>query len=272
MKQGPWQVKLWGVRGSFPATGPEFAAYGGNTSCISVDCGDALVVLDAGSGLVPLGAELLRQGRKRADILLSHLHLDHIMGLFPFAPRYDGTFALHLYGTPGLAGELTRLIGSPLWPVDLTGGGGRVYIHEVRADSPFSLAEGAAPGLTVTALAGNHPGGCLYYRLEGAGRSLVYALDCELSGDMAPRLTAFAQKADLLIWDAGFAPGAVKPGWGHSTWAEGLALGQEADVKTVLMTHHSSGDTDGCLREQETLAAQADPRCQFAREGMVIEL
>lgn len=267
-----WNIQIWGTRGSFPAVGADFLEYGGNTSCLSVDFGDALVVLDAGSGLASLGDALAGQGRKRADIFLSHLHLDHVMGLFPFVPRYAPAFQLHLYGMPGLAEVLPRLIGPPLWPVSLANGQGQIYIHEVSAGTPFPLDGGAAPGLTMTALEGNHPGGCGYYRLEREGRRLVYALDCELAGDTASRLAAFAQGADLLVWDASFAPGDLKPGWGHSTWEQGIALGREAGVKRVLMTHYSADYTDEFLRGQEALACQAGELGCFAREGMVIQL
>lgn len=270
--QQNWCVKLWGIRGSFSAVGPGFQTYGGNTSCISVDCGDALVVLDAGSGLASLGKFLLRQERRRVDIFIGHLHLDHVMGLFSFVPRFNRNFELHLYGMPGFSGELTRLIGPPLWPIDLTEGPGQVRIHEVWDSKPFLLADGAAPGLTATALDGNHPGGCYYYRLERKGRSLVYALDCELVGDMEHRLTAFASGTDLLIWDASFTPEDVQPGWGHSTWEQGLAVGRADGAKLVLMTHYSANYTDDFLREQERLANQVNRIAQFAREGMVIQL
>lgn len=268
-----WNIQIWGTRGSFPVVGEGFLEYGGNTSCLSVDFGDALVVLDAGSGLASLGEVLARQGRKRADLFVGHLHLDHVMGLFPFRPRYDRSFQLHLYGMPGLARQLTGLIGPPLWPVDLADGQGQVRVHEVWDGKSFPLAEGAAPGLSVTALEGDHPGGCFYYRLEREGHRLVYALDCGLDRpDMASRLTAFAQGADLLVWDAGFAPGDLKPGWGHSTWEQGIALGQAAGVKRVLMTHYSTEYTDEFLHEQEQLAGQTSGLSCFAREGMVIQL
>lgn len=267
-----WNIQIWGTRGSFPAVGADFQAYGGNTSCISVDTGDALVVLDAGSGLVSLGEALLCQNRKRADILISHLHLDHIMGLFPFPPLHDRQAKLHLYGSPNTVRELAHLVEPPLWPVGLTDCQASVQLHEVWAGRPFSLAGGAAPGLTLSTMGGSHPGGCAYFRMEREGRSLVYALDCELAGETAPRLTEFAREADLLVWDASFVPGAQRPGWGHSTWEEGAALGRAAGVKQVLMTHYSSGCTDGVIQKQERLALESDRRCVFAREGMVIRL
>lgn len=267
-----WTITVWGTRGSFPAASANFLEYGGNTSCISVDCGGELVAFDAGSGLTGLGERILQEGRRRIDIFLTHLHLDHIMGLFPFAPRYDRRAEIHLYGMPGFARELTRLVGSALWPVDLADGRARVFFHEVWDGRPFPLAGETASGLTVTAMEGCHPGGCYYYRLEGNGRSLVYALDCELSREMFRELTDFAQGTDLLVWDASFTSKDAKPGWGHSTWEEGLTLARAAEARQVLMTHFSTGYTDEFLREQERLARAADSAVCFAKERMRIEL
>jgi phosphoribosyl 1,2-cyclic phosphodiesterase len=92
------RVTFWGVRGTFPATGAAFARYGGDTMCIEVECGATRIVLDAGSGLRALGAQLNVQDEPIvAHIVLSHLHLDHIMGLPSFAPlwRRDSCIVLH---------------------------------------------------------------------------------------------------------------------------------------------------------------------------------
>ncbi len=268
---GAWKLTVWGVRGSSPVPDAAFLGRGGNTSCFSLECGDAFAVLDAGSGLAGLGARLVREERRRADILLSHTHLDHIMGLFSFPMLHDPAAEVHLYGAPGMMKELPCLIGPPLWPVSLTACRAKVELHELSIEKTFRL-EGT-PALSVKCLKGCHPGGCVYYRLEENGRSLVYALDCELAGDMEKRLTAFAQGADLLIWDAGFAPGEQIAGWGHSTWEQGLSIGREAGVKQVLMSHFGPGHTDEFLQEQERLAgSSAGPLVRFAREGMVLSL
>lgn len=109
----------------------------------------------------------------------------------------------------------------------------------------------------------------MYYRLEDGVRSLAYALDCELSGDMEPRLADFARGADLLVWDASFTVRDKKPGWGHAAWEEGQAFGASAGVRRVLMTHYSREYTDQFIHSQELLAGGS---CIFAKEGMVIAL
>ena len=261
-------VTVLGVRGSFPMTGREYLQYGGNTSCFLAELGGETVILDAGSGLTSLGKAVpLPGGRKYVHMLLSHPHIDHIMGLFPFPLFHDPAAEIFLYGDMGLRSRLGAILGPPYWPLGLDDFRARVEVRELTPGARLPLGNGVA----VSTLRGNHPGGSLLYRLEGSGKTLVYALDCELDEDMRAALARFAQNADLLIWDATFAPGDLKKGWGHSTWQEGLALGGLADVKRVLMTHYFQTYSDRFLSEQENLAA-ADSRCLFAKEGMVLSL
>ena len=267
-----WKLTVWGVRGSAPMLGADYAGYGGNTSCFSIDRGDTVVVLDAGSGLAALGDELVRRKVRRVDILLSHLHLDHVMGLFVFPLLHDAAAQVHLYGRPGLGQALDGLVGPPFWPMEFAHCRAAVQVHEVQAEGSFTLADGGVPGLTVAAMDGNHPNGCYYYRLDWSGHSMVYALDCELEGNMAARVARFARETDILVWDASFFPGELIRGWGHSTWEEGLAVGREARAGRVLMTHYGTKQSDLSVQEQERLARRTDSRIQFAREGMVIRL
>ena len=261
-------VAVLGVRGSFPAAGVDFLEYGGNTSCFLADFGDETVILDAGSGLASLGAGVpLPGGRRRVHILLSHLHLDHILGLFSFSLFHDRSAEIRLYGETGLRSRLGAVLGPPYWPLGLDDFPARVELRELAPEARVPLGE----GVTVSTLRGNHPGDSLLYRLEGGGKTLVYALDCEMDPGMRAALARFARNADLLIWDASFAPDDFKKGWGHSTWREGLALGGEAGVKRVVMAHYFQTYSDRFLSEQEKLAA-ADPRCLFAKEGMVLSL
>ena len=265
-------VTVLGVRGSFPTTGGDYLEYGGNTSCFLADLGGETIILDAGSGLASLGSGVpLPDGRRHVHILLSHLHLDHIMGLFSFPLLHDPAADICLYGegcdNTTLRFQLDNILRPPYWPLGLDDFRAHIEVRELAPGVRLPLGD----GVTLSTLRGNHPGNSLLYRLEGGGKTLVYALDCEMDGDMRAALANFARDADLLIWDATFAPGELIKGWGHSTWREGLALGRLAGAKRVLMTHYAQIYSDRFLSEQETLG-KADSRCLFAREGMVIRL
>ena len=117
----PYTVTFWGTRGSIPTPGAHTVRYGGNTPCVAVEAGDQLVILDAGTGIRALGAQLVerQQGAIRAEILLSHTHWDHIQGLPHFRPFFAAgnevranwcygstvyltTGVISEYGTPGM--------------------------------------------------------------------------------------------------------------------------------------------------------------------------
>lgn len=234
-----WNIDIWGVRGSFPVPDTHFLTYGGNTSCISLEYGNRLIILDAGSGIVPLGEHLHKCGRKRVDILLSHLHIDHVLGLFKFRLFYDPEAEIHLYGeynsSTGLRKQLETLVGAPHWPVGISNFPAQIKIHELRPGETFILSEKAdgKSSIKVHTLRGNHPQPSLLYRLEADNTSLVYALDCEMNEDMFRSLSAFSRGSSLIIWDANFTDQDLKQhsGWGHSSWKEGVSLCSAAEIE-----------------------------------------
>lgn len=259
------RLRVYGVRGSFPRAEAEFLAYGGNTSCFSLEWPGGLAALDAGTGLVKLGETLA--DRKTLHILIGHLHLDHLLGLTVLPQLYDAGGEVFLYGPAGLERGVRTLLGPPYWPLGVGELPARVHFRELAAGERFSLPEAA-----VETMDSSHPGGGLLYRLEAGGRRVVYGLDWETDAVAFARLADFARGADLLIWDADYAPEDTHPGWGHSTWAQGLALAQAAEVRQVLMSHYDRKYTDEFLVKQEALAQAAWRSCRFAREGMKIEL
>lgn len=272
-----WTVTVWGVRGAFPMADGRFLAYGGNTSCISAEYGGLTVVFDAGSGLVSMGKDLLKKGKKRVDILLSHLHIDHVMGLFRFPLLYDREAEIHIYGMGGdfgcLGQSLEMLAGPPWWPVRLSDCPAKIYVHEVSGEV-FFLPEGkeGEGEIRVCPILGNHPGGSLIYRVEAEGRGIVYALDCEMDPAVKKRLAGISAGCGLMIWDANFTEKDRRKhrGWGHSSWEEGEALGRRAGIPHILMTHYSPDYTDEFLRKEENRAKRKNEGCEFAKEGMVI--
>jgi glyoxylase-like metal-dependent hydrolase (beta-lactamase superfamily II) len=170
-------IRFWGVRGSIPSPGPETAEVGGNTSCVEVECGDTRIILDAGTGIRPLGSRLVEQHELQIHLLLSHYHWDHIHGLPFFAPVYLPSAKLEVFGAAKLRSLHDVLGGQMAYPVfpiafdDLTS---HWSLHHLRSGDQFYVG-----GAWVTAMMLNHPGGALAYRIEYEGRSVVYATDTE---------------------------------------------------------------------------------------------
>lgn len=116
-------VKFWGVRGSIPCAGADTLVYGGSTSCVELRCGERTVVLDAGSGLRGFGQQLLLEGRPiDLDLLISHCHVDHFIGLPFFQPAFrpDAKIRLwtgHLQPSYCLEDAIAQLMMPPLFPI-----------------------------------------------------------------------------------------------------------------------------------------------------------
>lgn len=267
-----WKITVWGVRGSMPTPSEEFLQYGGNTSCVSVDRSGFLAVFDAGTGLVQLGRRLKNSSIKRIDLFFTHLHMDHVIGLYGFHPLHDPEMEIRLYGEAregmSFRRQLETLIGPPYWPLCLDNFPARLRICEIKPEQFIPLPDGAF----IRTLRGNHPNGSIYFRLEDTKRSMVYALDCELEEAFLPELVRFAHDTDLLVCDASFTAEDLARcrGWGHASWQQCLALRRACGAKLALLMHYSDRYDDRFLQEEAQLAAMEDPDSRFAREGMEV--
>ncbi len=277
------KVKFWGVRGSIPSPGADTVVFGGNTSCISADFGDDLIIFDAGTGLRLLGnAILARSQRPRLHLFLSHLHWDHIQGFPFFAPAYRAEYSLDVYGQGNADQTLGRILAGqmegPNFPVSLNQLGAAIAFRDLRSGVEVDLGFAR-----VRTMEGRHPNGVLAYRLEdlSTGRTLVYATDTEHFPDRVDeRILNLAKGADLFIYDGMYTPEEYQAhqGWGHSTWEQGFQLAAGAGVKTYVVFHHdpSHGDAflEGYEREVQAKCRAAAPGMNilFAREGREIDL
>ncbi|MBM4408157.1 MAG: MBL fold metallo-hydrolase [Chloroflexi bacterium] len=171
------RVTIWGSRGSIAAAGPDTVRYGGNTSCVEVLASDGTqLILDAGTGLRRLGASLDGSAHV-AHLLLTHLHMDHIVGLGFFRPFFDPDAELHVWGPPSttldLRTRLTRYLSPPLFPVRLRDLDSRLELHDVP------LTTWTIGPFTITADLIVHSGPTVGYRISEGGRTFAYLPDHE---------------------------------------------------------------------------------------------
>lgn len=270
---------MWGTRGSLPTPGPATLRYGGNTSCVEVRAAtDHLVVLDAGSGIRALG-DVVEPDVERIDILLSHLHLDHILGMGFFLPLYRTGLEVHIWGPSSnmldLRARLTRYLSQPLFPVRLHDLPCAPTLH----DAPLGTFE--IPGLQVTATLVCHPAPTVGYRLTDGTKTLAYLPDHEPALAGFPGLPEWtsgydlARDTDLLIHDAQYRPDeyAKRVGWGHSSIPDALAFAAAVGTRHLVPFHHDPGHTDTELDELfADLVGGADGlRITPATEGAVFE-
>jgi phosphoribosyl 1,2-cyclic phosphodiesterase len=269
------RIKFWGVRGSCASAGADMAEVGGNTSCVEVRVGETTIILDAGTGLRSLGGELMRRGGEvEAHILLSHFHWDHIQGFPFFTPAYVKGNRIEIYGPERAAGRDVRAaldtqMRPPHFPVGLDAMRAGLGFYPVPAGAAFKIDQ-----VTVEAAAANHPGGCLAYRLNANGRSVVYATDTEHFDELDSNLVELARGCDVLICDAQYTGDeySTKRGWGHSTPDEAVKLARAAGAGQLILFHHDPAHDDASIARMETAARALLPTTTAAREGLEIVL
>jgi phosphoribosyl 1,2-cyclic phosphodiesterase len=277
------KVKLWGTRGSLAAPGADTARYGGNTSCAEVRGNDGtVIVLDAGTGIRPLGGALPKDLR-RVDVLLTHLHMDHIQGLGFFAPLYNPNVEVHIWGPAStmanLRARLMRYLSPPLFPVHLRDLPCRLEVHEVPCGE-VEVGEFRIASALVC-----HPGPTVGYRLTTSRGSLTYLPDHEpalgtrsFPGD--PRWTSgyeLAAQVDLLIHDAQYSTDEYGKyvGWGHSSVQQALDFAALTMVKHLVLFHHDPGHDDerlDVLLDGTDMTGDYPFRITAAVEGAVFEV
>ena len=270
---------IWGCRGSLATPGAATLGYGGNTSCVELRLDDGTtIVLDAGTGIRELGLRLANRPPAPINLLLTHLHLDHVAGLPFFAPLWDARAELHIwapFARDDLAEAIARYMSPPLFPVSISDVPASVTFHELpertwRVGSADVFAEPV-----------RHVGATVGYRLEDAGRSLAYLPDHEPyvgveSGGVEPvGLSGYglASDASILVHDAQYfeTEYPTRTGWGHSSIAHAVAFANAVRAQRLVLFHHDPLHSDDDLTALEAHAAelwQGVRPPELAREGM----
>lgn len=275
-------ITVHGVRGSIPTTNPDTKKYGGNTSCVEVEADGWRLLLDAGSGLQNVNSARPYPAN-RVDILLSHLHIDHIQGLGFFKPLFSSDTEIHIWGpatkAQSLRARLGRYFSPPLFPVYFRNLTCKLELHEIE-DSIFEIGPFRVQSCFVA-----HPGPTLGFRIQHHQGVLAYLPDHEpalgrsglvsdvrwLSG------SDLALNADLLLHDAQYTTEEYsnRIGWGHSSFDDALKYASLTGVKHLLLTHHDPMRSDKELEKEFWHLKETVPSSfpyELAFEGMQLQL
>ena len=250
------KVKVWGARGSVPAPGPEMNQYGGNTSCVELELADeSTLILDAGTGIRALGVAWAAK-RPQINILLTHLHLDHIQGLMFFAPCFRPESSITIWGPSSpeasLEARIGRYISAPLSPVE---------VRELPCDVSFldtPATEWQLGSARIRAESVTHRGPTLGYRItDSDGTSVTYISDHEPGlGSPLEKLErewisgyGLASRTDLLIHDCQYTDDEYPyhVGWGHSRLTDALTFARRTEARRLLLFHHDPLHSDDFL-------------------------
>lgn len=294
------KIKFWGVRGSIPTPGPKTVRYGGNTTCIEVRTDERdLIVLDAGSGIVPLAYTLFPELPLTCHLFISHTHWDHIQGLPFFIPNFIPGNTLRIHGPFDPIGQrdlretLGRQMEYSFFPVRMAELKARLEYFTLKGRDTVQV--GSA---TISNIPMNHPVLNFGYRITSHGKSLFFTGDHEpLYNIYQPEeaeyavydlyiaqrnqlILDFIRGCDVLIADCSYtlADFPAKRGWGHSTFDDNIKIAKQAGVKTLFFTHHEPTRHDDVLEKvfQEALERNprqpGDPEYLLAQEGLVFEL
>lgn len=303
-----FKVKFRGVRGSFPVADKNFLKFGGNTSCVEVNVGGHLIILDAGTGIVSVGDELMEgyiasavnpDERKpiSATVLISHIHQDHLLGLTFFKPLHIKSTKLNIYGSgcpeTGLSKNLSELIFGKTFPLDLGDLACALDIQDINDEQAIVIKPEKSPELVnLSDVTVNdedilitfyksyvHPqDGVMVYKITYKNKSLVYATDkeCYFGGDK--KFAKFAKGCDLLIHDSQYTtedylnPHSPKQGYGHSTFDMAVEVMKQTCAKNLAFFHYDPGYDDLKLNRIKEHYVSDNKNIYMAYENLELDL
>jgi phosphoribosyl 1,2-cyclic phosphodiesterase len=278
MTETTMRIVLGGVRGSIPLAHPDFMQYGGATTSVLADNGaGARILFDAGTGLRTLQPFLSESGADLPVLMLfTHYHLDHLIGLPPFAPLYDPEWHVVIAAPPreGVTAEqaIRRLTDKPFWPAPFRAQKRYLVLPETCAipyrHGPFYVRWCAL----------HHANGCHAYRVDEreTGASMVFATDLEWGESSEQERAALLRlcrepgPVDVLIME-GHDDTESHAGWGHSTWQDAVDVATTAGARQLIITHLAPDDTDDLLKLREQRIRAAMPQACLGRQGMRID-
>ncbi|MCR5265185.1 MAG: MBL fold metallo-hydrolase [Cyanobacteria bacterium RUI128] len=304
-----FSIKFRGVRGSYPVANKRFLGYGGNTSCVEVNVGGHLIILDAGTGLIELGNELMTKYIEsgstitertpvEATILISHIHQDHIIGIPFFKPMHLASTKLHVFGGVAqdekLETELSRLLFTKTFPLDLGDIAAELNIQDLNETNYIILRHGEKPIVTrvydfyassckeddvviSSYKSFAHPQSGVYvYKITYKGKSLVYASDKESYSGGDKKLIKFARNCNVLIHDSQYTTEdylslyTPKQGFGHSTYDMALDAKKQIGAEQLVYFHFDPAYDDDKLDEINKAYGRDD--AVMAKEGLEINI
>lgn len=276
MTQG-FFIKFLGVRGSVPCASRQFEKYGGNTSCVMMHVGNSLIVFDSGSGIKDVNEYVFHHNIKKVHLFLTHLHLDHILGMPFFKALWHKDVETIIYcGTAepfgGVLGALTSFFKPPYFPISFNQWLGEIKCIDFKPLETFVLDD----DVIVSTCSLNHPNGSIGYKVSHKKKIACYITDHE-HGDayIDASLEEFVKNVDIMIYDASYDDHKYEhahTGWGHSTWQKACHLMQKSAVKHLALFHHDPDLNDDAMDILKDKIERIYDNVFIAYQGQTINL
>ena len=246
------KIRFWGTRGSIPVPGKDTTIFGGNTTCLEITLESGrVIIIDSGTGIRPLGQQLIAGGEKvDINLLITHIHWDHVWGFPFFDPIYESTSKITIDGFPtcikGLRATFDNKMGDGFFPIKFDDLKAEIRYLDTLSHGPLKI-----DSVVVESIPLQHPQGGFGFRFREGKRTLVFITDNELKEDARPgrlpkKYIEFCKNADILIHDAQYTPEEreKRRGWGHSDYVAALNLALESRVKQFILFHHDPSRKD----------------------------
>ena len=276
------KITFLGVRGTSAVTEPRFQGFGGETTSVKIEgAGGERIFIDAGTGI---RAARVAKSETGCLLLLTHYHLDHVMGLPHLAALYDPQDRIAI-ASPRRAGRsveqvITRILANPFWPVPIGKLPARIAFRDLP--EPASRAPFRHGGLLIRWAPLHHPGGSTAYRVDetATGSSFVFATDVEWAEATKEEkqalidLSARPAPAKVLAMDGQYTRKTYTAfrGWGHSAWEDAVEAADLSGAPGLIVTHHNPSSDDRSLAAIEAALKKARTGSALARQGMRLAL
>jgi phosphoribosyl 1,2-cyclic phosphodiesterase len=297
-------IKFYGVRGSYSVPGKDTVKYGGNTTCVSFSTINSRglisrIIIDSGTGIVPLGRDIIsnffaKKESLNINLFFTHLHPDHTQGFPFFGPNYFKDSQINLYGMVTLGNDIEQVLSAqmtpPTFPIEYRNMKSNRKHITIEDGSILTIPEIGAPDFVVSvmqAYAPSHPQqGALYFKIKentptGKSVACIWDNESKIGGDQA--VINFIKSCDVVIHDTQYTQEEYKSnkmivqGFGHSTYEMAIDTATQAGVSKLICIHYNPTHTDDKLDQIQAMYKNFDvhgleDNFILAKEGMEIKI
>jgi len=231
----------------------------GNTISVLLDTERAYIIFDAGNGLYKLD-NYIKEEKKPIFLLLSHFHLDHIVGLHILNKFYFPQ-GINIYGPTGVRRFISAIINTP-YSAPIKKLKTKVKIEEFSNSLklPVKICYRKVLHSTI----------CYGYRLTAEGKNVAFCTDTGL----CKNILFLAKKADILIAESSLLAGQENRKWPHLNPQLAALIAKKSKVGQLILVHFDASiyTKEDEIKNAERVAQKIFKNTKAARDGFTIKI